>query len=129
MEPRKGARAYQKVAVVSASPGRILDDLFERAILECERARECIGNRDTSGKAKAVAKVIEIVSTLQAALDHSVVPAISQDLARLYGFVHEATIKGSARLDTASLEHAERILGILKSAFAEATEIVEKESR
>lgn len=120
MGARKGAATYGRVAVTSASPAKLLDELFMRALGECQRARECLAARDLAGKGRAVARVLDVVSELDAALDHKVWPELGLNLTRLYAFIQAKVARASLDCAAAPLRDVEKILGILRDAFAVA---------
>lgn len=117
---QRGAQAYRGVAIASATPTRLLDELFARALLECQRARQHMAQHDLPGKGRAIGKVVEIVAALEAALAHEAAPALARNLERLYQFVQERVLRASQELDPAPLLQAERILTILRDGFAQA---------
>lgn len=115
------ADAYRRTAVTSAAPDRILLDLFERALLECEQARGRIGARDIAGKHAAVQKILDIVSELESSLKHSAAPKIANNLASLYQYIQERCLRASLSLTAEPIAEAERILTILRDAFTQAS--------
>lgn len=116
----RGVALYRGVAFSSATPARLLDELYNRALLECGRARARIVAGDVAGKAAAAGKILEIVAALQGSLDHRVAPELAENLGRLYTFIEERVLRASIDRATGPLEEAERILSILHDGFRQA---------
>lgn len=120
MNERKASSTYRRVAVESADPAQVLEVLFDRALLECHRAKERIAARDAEGKGRAIGKALEIVNELEAALNHAAAPELAENLARLYTFIVARLQKATVALHAGPIGEAERILATLKDAFAAA---------
>lgn len=117
----RAAQAYRKVAVDSASPVRVLDELYARFLLDCDRAKAAIGSKQMAEKGAALSHGLAIVDELIAALDMKVAPELTANLMRLYDFVRERLIHANLKLDTDAIEEAANIIAILRQSFAEAS--------
>lgn len=117
----RNAQAYRRVAVESASPVRVLDELYARLLLDCDRAKQAIVEKRIADKGMAISHGLQIVDELAAAVDVKVAPELGSNLLRLYDFCRERLVFANLKLDTNALEEASNIIAILRQAFAEAT--------
>jgi flagellar secretion chaperone FliS len=113
----RAANTYKRVFVESASPGKLLDELFARAIDDCRVARERMAARDLGGKGSAIGHALAIVGELAATLNFVAAPEMCQNLIALYDFVADRLMDANQRIDPAPLAEAARILGTLREAF------------
>jgi len=111
---------YRKVSVESASPARILDELYARALLEIDDGAECLARRDLAGKGRAFTCALAIIDELRCSLDAAIAPEICLNLERLYLFARERIVAASINLDGAPLDEARAVLVTLREAFAAA---------
>jgi flagellar protein FliS len=118
--PRAAAHRYRQVHVDSATPGRLLDELFARALLRLSEAEGHIARKDAREKGRVLGQVLAIVSELQAALDASKAPEMCANLDALYRFVQARIVEASTRMDAAPLADAGRVLATLREAFQAA---------
>lgn len=100
----------------------VLDALFERLLQECRRAVERIHARDYRGKGEAINRALEIVEALDLALDFSVAPELCTQLESLYVYVQECLVMANRHLDATRLASTEKVVLVLRSAFAEAAQ-------
>ena len=121
---KKQPYEYEEAPVEVPSPVEILDQLYAKALSECQRATELIAERDAMGKGRAINKVLEIVDTLALALDHSVAPELCSCLESLYVYVQDQLQKANQEFDAAPIADAVKILTTLRGAFAEASSAV-----
>ncbi|MBI4509592.1 MAG: flagellar protein FliS [Deltaproteobacteria bacterium] len=119
--PKMKVEALASPPVVPPSSVELMNALFERAVLECGRALDCLANEDHESKRRSIRKVLEIVDALASALDYSVAPELCAHLASLYLFVQDqleqALLSGPPRTISDPLG----ILTTLRDAFSEAT--------
>lgn len=86
----QAAATYQRNAVMTASPEKLIKMLYEGAIKHLEQSRIGLSDENTSRSQEvglALGKAIGIVGELRASLDHTVGGDISRDLDQLYEFV------------------------------------------
>lgn len=114
------AQAYQRVYLESASPTRVLDELYTRLLRDLDDGARCIAAGDIEGKAAATNHAVDIVLQLAAALDRSHAPALCDNLERLYDFVRSRVLDASVRLDARPLAEAAGVVRTIRDAFAEA---------
>lgn len=104
----------------AVSKHRLLDRLYESFERDLELARAAIEHRDLQAKAEAIDHAIRIVGELSAALNHTRAPELCANLAALYDFVSSQLTQASAKLETAPLDQAKRVMTELGTAFRQA---------
>ncbi len=120
----KQKQEFSAVPVGTPRPEELLDELFGRAIEECKRSVELIEARDARGKGTAINKALEIVETLDLALDHTVAPELCAHLESLYLYVQERLVRANIEFDAGPVAEATKILEDLRSAFSQAAAAV-----
>lgn len=113
----RGANAYRKVFLESATPPRLLDELYGRLLSDCHDAAEAIRQGDLAGKGRSINHAIEIIYELTAALDRSAAPELCSNLARLYDFVIQRLTTANLRIDVQPIVEAEQVIIVLRGAF------------
>ncbi len=117
---------YKNNQVVTASPEKLLIMLYDGAIRFVRQARLAIEEQRTADKAQAISKAIAIITEFDNTLDHEIGGEIAADLSRLYDFMVRELTAVNVRNDAERLAPVEKILLELRSAFAEAAEIVRR---
>lgn len=110
---------YRSAYVESAPPVCVLDELLSKAIECLEASRMLVANGQYAEKAKRVDRALAIISELSLALDNSVAPELTANLARLYDFAASKTLAGSTSLDPADFQAAASVLTTIRDAFRE----------
>lgn len=109
-----GAKQYQRVnatsEVLDADPHRLIQLLMEAALTRMAQSKVAIENKDMATKANLLGRVIEIIGTLQASLDHSSGGDISLNLERLYDYMNRRLLQASSAND---IEMIEEVMGLL----------------
>ncbi|MFH0900303.1 MAG: flagellar export chaperone FliS [Pseudomonadota bacterium] len=120
MATSRGVNTYRRTSISSAPPHRILDECFNRALIDLAKAREAIAKRDAEGKGKALGNVLAILGELETALDQKAAPQMTRNLSRLYRYARDAVLEAGQKMSPKPLAHVEQILCMLRAAFAEA---------
>jgi flagellar protein FliS len=114
------AAAYQRNAVLTASPEKIVKMLYDGAIKNLERSRESLSNPATARAPEtsaSLSKALGIVGELRASLDMAVGGKIAEDLDRLYEFsIDQITQSNSTRTAT-GVSNALRVMRTLKEGW------------
>ena len=113
----RAASVYRKVYLESASPARILDELYARLLADIAAARAGVVAGNAAAKGTALSHANSIISELVAALDRSVAPELCENLARLYAFVQERLTECNSTMDPRPLASAERIITTIREGF------------
>ncbi len=112
--------AYRRVTADADTPAKRLNEVFERCILECRRAKDLIEKKDAAGKGSAINRAVDLVSELLAALDRDLAPELCERLSGLYLFVLTRLGDANIKFTVEPVDDAIRILESLKDAFWEA---------
>ncbi|MDX1705749.1 flagellar export chaperone FliS [Pseudidiomarina sp.] len=120
----KGAAAYGRVGVeshvLSASPHKLINMLFDGALRQISAARLHMSEGRIEQKAKAISKALDIVNQgLAAALDKKQGGELAEQLDALYAYVAGLLLKANLRNDDALLKEAGDLLGQIGSAWKE----------
>lgn len=110
---------YQTARVETASPVRIVVQLYDGALRFIRRAQGAMEQKDVRAKGEALRRAHAIVSELQSTLDTSQAPELCAELDRLYEFVLHGLTQASFGSDPAELEPALDVLSQLREAWHE----------
>ncbi|MSP59498.1 MAG: flagellar protein FliS [Myxococcales bacterium] len=113
----RAANTYRRVALESASPTRVLDELLGRLMLDIDQAEERIRCGDLAGKGRVLGHAMAVVDELALALNHEAAPDLCANLQRLYGFVRLRLGDANLRVDAEPLAAARNVLALLREAF------------
>lgn len=116
----RAVRSYQKVNLESASPARLLDELYERLLRDIAQAGEAIAARDPVKKGETIGHALAIVAELRAALDHRAAPELTGRLDGLYAFITARLTRANVHWDRAALAEVPPLVVTLRDAFREA---------
>lgn len=115
----RAANAYRRVDLDSAPKQDILTRLFDRFLADVDAARAAIGKRDIARKSAAIDHALQIVTELEASLDHKAAPELCANLLALYQFVTQQLYAASVKLDAKPLDHVTRVMTELATSFRE----------
>lgn len=126
---QRGAQSYAQVGVqsgvVSASPHKLISMLFDGAQSRIRAARLHMQQGNVAGKAEAISKAMDIVSTgLQAALDREQGGELAANLEALYDYIVGRLLHANLHNDEAALDEAARLLEDIGSAWKSIAEHV-----
>ena len=114
------AATYRRNAVLTASPEKLIQLLYEGAIRHLERSHSALEDPSTTHSAavgESLSKAIGIVGELRTALDHKAGGEVSVNLDRLYEFVLERMSEANIGRTPKPLEAALQILRTLKEGW------------
>lgn len=115
MSYAKAAQAYQRNAVMTASPEKIVQMLYDAAIRHLEQSREALANPATTHSARvgvSLGKALSIISELRSVLDYEKGGAIAENLGTLYEFSIEQLTQANL---TRSPEHIDPPLRVMRT--------------
>jgi len=115
-------KQYQKTQVTTASREKILLMLYEGAIRFTKQARMAMVEKKIADKGKYISKATAILSELMATLDFKVGGQLAHDLENLYIFMIDKLIEGNIQNKVEPLDHVERLLNTLYSAWKDVIE-------
>ncbi|MEM9070780.1 MAG: flagellar export chaperone FliS [Myxococcota bacterium] len=113
---------YRSARTVTASPTRVLVQLYDAALRYLATGVQAIETRDAKSKGISLGKAHRIVSELQASLDENHAPELCEQLYHLYDFCLIRISRGNAQWDGAAVGEAAGVLRELRSAWAEIAE-------
>jgi flagellar protein FliS len=114
---------YVNAAVETMSPGRQIVALYDRLLLDLERAQDAIVASDPAVCHECLLHAQSIVATLHDALDIVRWPA-GKNLADLYLFVHGELVQANLAKDPERVASCRTLIEPLRDAWREAAGIV-----
>ena len=114
---------YVNDSVETMSPGRQVVALYDRLLLDLDRAVEAIGNGQFPAAHDAVMHAQEIVTHLYDSLDEQQWPA-ARSLKDIYAFVRAELIAANVDKDARKIAECRKLLTPLRDAWREAAGIV-----
>lgn len=125
-EQRYGAKQYARIAMISSSPYERLDKLYSGAIRFARQGRREALNGEEALARHCATKLIAIIRRLEVCLDHRIAPALSVNLARLYGHMQARLAKPDTSLSPDAFEEALNLLNTLWDGFQAAEQQPQK---
>lgn len=107
-----------ETSVDAASPHQIIDMLFSGARDRINQAQGFMEHEDLAGKAKAINACIDILSGLQASLDHEKGGEIAGNLESLYDYMQRRLFRASTDNDMQALLEVGDLVNTLRSAWS-----------
>lgn len=122
MNATTAINAYNKTSVESgvmgADPHKLIQMLFQGALLEIASAKNGILRKETAAKGKSISKAIAIIGEgLNASLDKSVGGELAQNLSSLYDYMVIRLVEANLKNDITILDEVARLLTELKGAW------------
>ncbi len=118
-DPRSVAQAYLQSTVENAPPIKIVRLMYEGALRFLDRAAAAESSALGSERTRWLSRADAIVNELRASLDHSHDPRVSQELDRLYLFVHERIAHAIIDEDPSQIPGARKVLVTLLEGWKE----------
>ncbi len=115
---------YLRDSVETASPGRLLVMLYDRLVLDLDRATAACAHADVERAHEALVHAQDVVSELQGTLDIDTWPAAGR-LSEVYDFVLEELCAANITKDPRRVEACRRVIAPLRAAWREAAGIVD----
>lgn len=112
--------AYQGTSVLSSSPERLVQVLYEHLLVNLRRSAMFIDKGDIEGKFEALARASDIVSELLAALDHEAGGEFAERLASLYAFWLGEISAAGRELNAHRVQRVAGMVSSLLEAWEEA---------
>ncbi|MFD0669586.1 flagellar export chaperone FliS [Ramlibacter sp. MAHUQ-53] len=107
-------------AVSQASPHQLVMLLFDGAIAAVLQARHAVATGDMDTKRSTISKAMRIIDEgLKASLETHGDPSLSANLGALYEHMVSRLFQANLRSEDAPLEEVARLLGDLRSTWAE----------
>jgi flagellar protein FliS len=106
-----------ETSVEAASPHQLIDMLFGGARDRIKQAQGYMVRNDQAGKAKSINACVEILSGLQASLDHEKGGDIAANLESLYDYMQRRLFRANVDNDVQGLVEVGDLLSTLRSAW------------
>ncbi|MEQ1630754.1 MAG: flagellar export chaperone FliS [Planctomycetota bacterium] len=120
MSYAQAAATYQRNAVLTASPEKLVKMLYDGAIRNLEKSREALSSPATARTPEvstSLSKSIGILGELRASLDMNVGGKIAQDLDRLYEFSIDQVTQSNTTRTALGVTNALKIVRTLKEGW------------
>tara|TARA_R110002072_G_scaffold174303_4_gene329478 strand:+ start:92671 stop:93051 length:381 start_codon:yes stop_codon:yes gene_type:complete len=120
MSYAQAAATYQRNAVMTASPEKLVKMLYDGAIKNLEKSRAGLAEESTSRSQEvglALSKAMGIIGELRASLDHAAGGDISRELDRLYEFVLDQLSQANLQRSAKSVDAAIEVMRTLKEGW------------
>ena len=103
--------------ILTASPGRLVQLLYRRALDSITSARRYLKLGDIGARSCAISKAMAIVTELHLSLNHTAGGELSKSLAELYTYTEKLLIQANTEQTDPPLAEAERVLSTLLRAW------------
>lgn len=116
----QAAATYQRNAILTASPEKLVKLLYEGAIKNLEQSRQSLNDAGLCRSAEvgnALGKAIGIVSELRVSLDPQAGGKIASDLDRLYDYSLDQITQANASRTPQGVDNALQVLRTLKEGW------------
>lgn len=110
---------FMRQTVTTMTPGELLLALYDKAIVELNRAIIFIEDKNIPKAHNSITRVSDIVEALDGSL--KVKYEITEHLATLYQYLREQLLKANIKKDTEILKELLPYFQELRNAFAEAS--------
>jgi flagellar protein FliS len=120
MSYAQAAATYQRNAILTASPEKLVKLLYDGAIKNLEQCKVALNDSTTSHSPEAgnsISKALGIVGELRASLDQAAGGQVARDLDRLYEFSLDQISQSNATRTTQGVENALQVLRTLKEGW------------
>ncbi|MBL8731269.1 MAG: flagellar export chaperone FliS [Planctomycetes bacterium] len=120
MSYAQAAATYQRNAILTASPEKLVKLLYEGAIRNLEKSRLGLGDVKTSRSpevGQALGRAIGIVGELRASLDHAAGGEIARNLDRIYEFSLDQMSQANLTRTPVGVDNSLKVLRTLKEGW------------
>jgi flagellar protein FliS len=109
--------AYLESRILSANPLELVSLLYQGALDSVHDARKYLEDGDIPARSKAISKVMDILSELEASLNHQAGGSISRGLADLYQYMRLRLLEANIKRDDAILAEVQSLLATMAEAW------------
>lgn len=118
----RAAKQYKSTYIQSASPVRLIEEMYRRLFQDIEEARVGIQTKDAKRRGEALKHALQIVAALHRALDRRMAPDICAQLGSLYVFITGRLTQANVHNDVKALDEALKIASHLLETFQMAAQ-------
>lgn len=116
-----GTDLYKSIStqteVASANAHRLVQMLFEGAILKLTQAQGHMSRSEYPRSAEKISTVIAIIDSLRASLNHEAGGELSQNLHQLYDYMEQRLLEANLKKDSGKLAEVEKLLREIKTGW------------
>ena len=127
--PDAAVKQYQSIAtqsrVADASPHRLIQLMMERALAKIDLAKTQMQEGKVADKGNNISDAISIINGLQASLNHSADPRMSENFDALYAYMMRRLLEANLHNDGGMLTEVANLLRELKEAWDAIADQVE----
>ena len=129
---RTAANAYRtldvETMVDAADPHKLVEMLYDGAVVQVAKARYALGRQDITAKGEATTRAIRIIDEgLKAALDAGA-GDVARNLDALYDYMTRTLLSANLKNSDAKYAEVEKLLGELRGAWREIGPKVRREA-
>ena len=119
--PQNALAQYRKIgtesALEGASPHRLIQMLMAGALDRLGLAKGALERQDIPAKGLMIGKAISIVAGLQASLDKSKSPEMTENLDRLYDYMQRRLFEANLKNDSHMIDEVSELMKTVKSGW------------
>ena len=116
---RQAARVYMETQVTTTSQGQVLIMLYDGAIKFLTQAKAHIRAKDYVKKGILISNAIDIINELASSLNSEKGGDLAANLNQLYFYCNKRLFMANSRMDIAPIDEVIKILGGIRSAYAQ----------
>lgn len=120
MSYAQAAATYQKNAILTASPEKLVKMLYDGAIKQLEKSRTGLENPGTARSPEvgvALGRAMGIVGELRASLDHAAGGDIARNLDRLYEYTLDQLSQANLTRSPGGVHNTLKVMRTLKEGW------------
>lgn len=120
MSYAKAAQAYQRNAVMTASPEKIVQMLYDAAIRHLEQSRDALADPSRTHSAQvgiSLGKALSIIGELRSSLDYDQGGEIAANLGSLYDFAIDQLTQANLSRSATHVDPTLRVMQTLKEGW------------
>ncbi len=119
--------AYQRNAIMTASPAELTLMLYEGAIKFCNIGIMAIENKEIEKANTNLKKAQNIISELRASLDRKY--PVWEDFERVYDYIYRRLVEGNMKKDTEIVEDALKYIREMRDTWKEVMRLNRTENQ
>lgn len=125
MNGKNATSAYKQTqtqsGIESASPSQLITLLLDGSLERIAIARGCMVRGEVAEQGEVIGKVIDIVASLDAYLDHDKGGDLSVTLESLYDYIIRQLYRANLNSDASILDEVASLLGEVRAAWVKST--------
>ena len=121
-----GSRAYRKMTVITADPGKLVIMCYEGAIDQLKIAKMKYQEKEYEAKCKALKKAMDLIDELLFSLDFEKGGDISRHLEAIYRYMTMRILHADVNRD---IDGIDEVIGLLTELLSAWKEIIAGQSR